>query len=44
MVRFFTLTFEGHVKHWFHKLPTASIHSLKHLVKDIRDAFAKYDY
>ena len=44
MAKFFTLTFEGQVKKWCHTLPTASIHSFEKLVKELDEAFEKYDY
>jgi len=40
----FTLTLEGQVKKWCHTLPTASIHSFEKLVKELDEAFEKYDY
>ena len=44
MSKLFTLTFEGHVKRWYHRLPTASIHSFGQLVKELYKSFDRYDY
>jgi len=44
MARFITLTFEGHVKRWYHTLSAALIHSFDQLVKELHKEFDMYDY
>lgn len=44
MATLLTLTFEGYVSQWFHRLPIASIHSLAQLTKKLHKAFDKYNH
>lgn len=42
--RLFILKVECRVEKWCHTLPNASIHSFDQLVKELHEAFEKYDY
>ena len=40
----FLLTLEGHANWWCHTLPPASVHSLITLLKELHQAFDKYNH
>lgn len=42
--KLFSLALEGYVKHWCHTLQYSSIHSFERLVKELHEAFDKYNY